>query len=113
LRNGAPFKTWDLPQPLMQARERLGSSSEGDRQFVAILAAVPTHGLEAVAQACAEALIARTISRDLVLNILSRSNEPEAVPNYQTPVHLPTLTLVPTADCSRYNSLLNRGGHAS
>ncbi len=113
LRNGAPFQKWDLPDALQQARERLGSCSDGDHQFVGILAAVSTHGLEAVADACAEALAARTISRDLVLNILSRSSEQEPVADCQPPIHLPRLRLRPIADCRRYDRLLAGGGHAS
>jgi transposase len=113
LRNGAPFQQWDLPEPLKKARERLGSSSDGDRQFVGILAAVQTHGLEAVSAACAEALAARIISRDLVLNILSRAGEEETVANCQPPAHLPKLRLLPTADCQRYDRLLAGGDHAS
>jgi transposase len=113
LRNGAPFQQWDLPEALQQARERIGSSSDGDRQFVGILAAVPVHGLKAVADACAEALSAGTISRDLVLNILSRADEQPIIVDYQPPDHLPKLRLLPQADCRRYDSLLVGGGHAS
>lgn len=113
LRNGAPFQQWDLPEALQQARERIGSSSDGDRQFVGILAAVPAHGLKAVADACAEALSAGTISRDLVLNILSRAGEQPTVADYQPPDHLPKLRLLPQADCRRYDCLLVGGGHAS
>ena len=38
LRNGAPFRQWDLPPALARVRTRLGRSHEADRQFVAILA---------------------------------------------------------------------------
>ncbi len=113
LRNGAPFVNWELPQPVQQARERLSTYADGDRQFVDILAAVPKHGLQAVSDACKEALLARTISRDLVLNILSRANEPKPPGHYQPPEHLPQLRLFPTADCTRYNRLLSGGRHAS
>ncbi|MBE0597335.1 MAG: hypothetical protein IH614_08700 [Desulfuromonadales bacterium] len=44
LRNGAPFVSWDLPVPLQQTRTLLSDRCDGDRQFVGILAAVPTHG---------------------------------------------------------------------
>ena len=112
LRNGAPFQDWSLPEALQQARERIGSSSDGDRQFVGILAAVPVHGLTSVANACAEALISKTVSRDLVLNILSRAGEQPIVMTCQTD-HLPKLKLLPQADCRRYDRLLVGGGHAS
>lgn len=113
LRNGAPFRNWDLPQPLQKAQERLGRSADGDKQFVGILAAIQRYGLGAVEKACQEALLSRTISRDLVLNILSRATEPKAATNYQAPDHLPQLSLFPTTDCNRYNRLLSGGGHAS
>ena len=69
LRNGAPFRDWELPAPLAKMREALGSKSDGDRQFVGILGTIGAYGLEAVAAACAEALVAKTPSRDVVLNL--------------------------------------------
>lgn len=113
LRNGAPFQNWDLPEALQRTRERLGNCSDGDRQFVGILAAVPAHGLQMVATACAEALVSKTVSRDLVLNILSRAGEQATVADCQPPDHLPKLRLPPLADCRRYDRLLIGGGHAS
>ena len=41
LRNGAPFKGWQLPGALGRIRARLTGCDDGDRQFVRILAAVP------------------------------------------------------------------------
>ena len=113
LRNGAPFRHWELPPSLQQARERLAQAIDGDRQFVDILAVISRYGLGAVEQACKEALLAKTISRDLVLNILSRATEPTSVSDYQAPENLPQLRLFPTADCTRYNRLLSGGRHAS
>jgi hypothetical protein len=40
LRNGAPFKDWDLPAGLAEVRDKLKRHADGDRQFVKILAAV-------------------------------------------------------------------------
>lgn len=113
LRNGAPFRNWDLPQSLQKAQERLGRVDDGDRQFVGILSVIPRYGLTAVEQACQEALLARTLSRDLVLNILSRADGPQTEPDYQAPDHLPQLSLFPIADCERYNRLLSGGRRAS
>ena len=53
LRNGAPFKDWDLPPCLARVRAKLKSHADGNRQFVKLLGAVLDHGLDAVA-ACAE-----------------------------------------------------------
>ena len=68
LRNGSPFKQWNLPESVVLVREALSRHGDGDRQFVGILAAVPLYGLEAVTQACSEALAAQIVSRDIVLN---------------------------------------------
>ena len=113
LRNGAPFQDWDLPKDLKRTRELLGNRSDGDRQFVGILSAVSSYGLEAVLDACAEALDAGTVSSDLVLNILSRADDEPLVAECQPPAHLPKLSLPPIADCRRYDRLLTGGGHAS
>ena len=113
LRNGAPFCNWELPQSLQKSRERLGRTDDGDKQFVGILAVIPHYGLGAVEQACKEALLSRTVSRDLVLNILSRATDPQTTTEYQAPAHLPQLSLFPTDDCHRYNQLLSGGDHAS
>lgn len=113
LRNGTPFQGWELPTSLQQIKEVLLKRPDGDRQFVAILASVPTYGLEAVATACATALEANTISRDVILNLLSRSGEEASNEPCQTPSHLPPLRLLPKADCQRYDRLLSGGRHAS
>ena len=56
LRNGAPFKDWDLPPALAQVRAKLKSHTDGDRQFVKVLGALLDHGLAVVEATCAEAL---------------------------------------------------------
>src|SRR6266446_6111618 len=48
LRNGAPFKDWDLPPGLTEVRTKLKQHADGDRQFVKVLGAVLDHGLAAV-----------------------------------------------------------------
>ena len=113
LRNGAPFVAWDLPEPLQQTRNLLSGRPDGDRQFVGILAAVPVHGLEAVSNACARALAAGTVSRDLILNLVSRSSEEEAPSASPQVMRFPKLRLVPVVDCRRYDRLLAGGDHAS
>ena len=104
LRNGEPFRDWNLPPGLAEIRERLRGHADGDRQFVAILSAVPEAGLEAVEAACGAALAARLFSADAVLNLLARRREgvpPAPVP---TPAEL-TLGVEPSADCARYDGL--------
>lgn len=109
LRNGAPFKEWSLPEPLMLIRELLGRHADGDRQFVGILNAVSIYGLDAVAYACGEAVSAGTASRDVVLNTLSRQHDAPEVSDCEVPLHLPEIKNLPLANCNRYDELLSGG----
>ncbi len=104
LRNGAPFKGWELPPSHVKLRAKLGRSDEADRQFVGILAAIPEDGLDAVEEACRLALAEGLCSRDAVLNILSRSRD-NAPPPALTAPPTPQLRLIPVADCARYDRL--------
>ena len=63
LRNGEPFRDWDLSTGIAEIRERLKSHTDGDRQFVEILSAVPGAGLDAVEAACRAALSMRLSDR--------------------------------------------------
>ena len=108
LRNGAPIKDWVLPASLEQVQRRLPGSDDGDRQMVAVLAAVLTDGLSAVEAACAAALADGVHSADVVLNILSRRRDPGPVPAILTPEGL-QLRHLPIADCARYDQLRRAG----
>ena len=112
LRNGAPFKDWKLPDALGRLRTRLAAHDDGDRQFVTVLAAVLEDGLEAVEEACAEALADGTCSADVVLNILARQRQPAPAADIPTPESL-QLRHQPVADCERYDSLRGAGHGAS
>jgi hypothetical protein len=104
LRNGAPFKDWDLPPALAQVRTKLKQHTDGDRQFVKVLGAVLDHGLDAVEAACAEALAAGIASGDVILTVLARQRQPPAPPSITTPDAL-RLKIDPVADCGRYDSI--------
>ncbi|MDX1718218.1 MAG: IS21 family transposase [Anderseniella sp.] len=104
LRNGAPFKDWQLPTALRRVRRKLERQPGGDRQMVDILAAVLTDGLEAVEAACAEALSHNVHSAGVVLNILARRREPPPPLTITTPDAL-RLACEPAANCERYDSL--------
>jgi hypothetical protein len=104
LRNGAPFKDWDLPPALAQVRAKLKSHTDGDRQFVKVLGAVLDHGLDAVEAACAEAIAAGIASGDVILTVLARQQQPAAPPSVTTPDAL-RLKIEPMADCGRYDSI--------
>jgi transposase len=105
LRNGAPFKDWNLPGALTRLRERLAKHSDGDRQFVEILSMVAVYGLEAVTDACAAALDEQVVSSAHVVNLLHRAAAPTPVPALQVPEAL-KLRLEPAANCDRYDQLL-------
>lgn len=113
LRNGAPFKEWEIPEPLQGVRDALSAHPDGDRQFVGILCAVLAHGLERVTDACAAALAAGTVSRDVVLNLLSRNGETSEELSCDLPLKLPPLKLPPIADCGRYDRLLAGSTHVA
>lgn len=113
LRNGAPFKEWDLPESIGQLGEALQKRfSDWDRQFVGILSAVPLYGMAAVQNACKKALSSRTISKDVVLNLLNRSQDSKTEPCIDLPDHL-VLKENPVADCLRYEELLQEGSHVA
>jgi hypothetical protein len=104
LRNGAPFKDWNLPESMTRLRERLARRLDGDRQFVEILTMVALYGLEAVAEACAVALDLEFFSSALVLNLRNRAAQPARPSALQVPDAL-VLTHEPVADCARYDRL--------
>jgi transposase len=104
LRNGAPFKDWVLPTAIDKVRRKLADSDDGDRQMVAILAAVLTDGLPAVEAACAQAVSEGVHSADVIVNILARQRDPGPVAPIFTPAAL-RLRHEPVADCARYDQL--------
>ena len=102
----------DLPQALHRTWRTLKRFPDWDRQFVEILACVPVYGLQAVADACNQALLDGSVSRDVILNLLCRHAQ-EAVPEtVSTPAHL-ALTEPPAADCTRYDVLRQEARHAA
>lgn len=112
LRDGAPFKHWNLPRPLLSVQKQLLSRPGGDREFVEILVAAKTHGLEVAGRACKRALSAGTIRSEVVINLIAREIEPRAMHPVSTPSHL-CLKEEPVADCERYDALRKEGNHAA
>jgi len=106
LRNGAPFKDWDLPGSIRQIHDRLKQRyTDWDRQFVGILAAVPLYGFEAVEKACQQALNEHSVSKEVVLNLLHRSRD-HGIAVLLDPSTCLFLKNEPIADCQRYDYLL-------
>ena len=85
LRNGAPFREWDLPAAIRRVQRKLERQPGGDRQMVDILGVILTDGLEAVEAACSEALAHNVHSAGVVLNILARHREPPPPLTITTP----------------------------
>jgi hypothetical protein len=79
--------------------------ADWDRQFVAILSVVPLYGLEAVDKACHDALKMRSVSKEVVINLLSRDTDKDFALDVGIPPHL-ILKQEPIADCRRYESLM-------
>ena len=113
LRNGAPFKDWPLPAAIQRVQKRLkGHYADWDRQFVGILNAVATCGLEAVEQACRQALKLPVVNKEVILNTLHRNQDQEPAAVIDLPERL-LLKKEPVADCRRYESLMPRKRHAA
>jgi transposase len=106
LRNGAPFVSWDLPQPIQLVRDRILKQPKGDSAFVELLVLAGQSGLEALTVACELTLEGGVVSAPIVMNALRRLIAP----------HLPAaaisvpdgivLSIEPLANCSRYDYLL-------
>jgi len=102
LRNGAPFKEWDLPVSIRRVQRKLERQPGGDRQMVDILSAVLTDGIDAVEAACAEALSHNVHSAGVVLNILAR---------HRPTREYPKLCVWGLAHAVETGHLLNRSGY--
>jgi transposase len=112
LRNGAPFKEWDLPVSLSRVRSRLSRHPGGDREFVDILLAVQRYGMDIVERACRKVLSEGTVRGEVVLNVIARHCDPLPVDTASVPDSL-VVTIEPTADCSRYDALLQEVVHGT
>jgi transposase len=110
LRNGAPFKEWDLAPPLQQVRDYFSQRTGGDKQFVEVLLAIKDHGIEAVIVACELALNDNVISSDYIINLLNRLRPTPCISAIDTPDTL-RLQCEPEANCRRYNTLLQGATH--
>ena len=106
LRNGAPFA--DLPAPLQRLSRALLRRDGGDRVMAQVLAAVPTHGLEAVLVAVELVLESGRPSAEHVLNVLARLSEGPPPPRVDTDL---TVTVAPIADPQRYDRLRAEVSH--
>jgi hypothetical protein len=88
-------------------RDRVLKKPGGDRQFVMVLNAIRSDGLEAVTVACELALEAGTPTADYVLNALNRLKPQPIIKPVATPAGL-RLKEEPRADVGRYDTLLKK-----
>lgn len=106
LRNGAPFKDWDLPEALLLLKDRYLKQSGGDRDFVELLLMIQKHDLDTVNIACELAIEQDTGQLPTVLNILHRLTEP-GDPKSLEVTNYPCIEVLPEANCQRYDGLIN------
>ncbi len=112
LRNGAPFKGWDLPPSLVRIQRKLLSRPGGDREFVDILNAVLQYGLDITQRACKTALDMGMVRSEVVVNLITRELDPPAMDPVNAPEAL-ALQEEPVADCNRYDTLRREACHAT
>lgn len=110
LRNGRPFKEWDLPKSIEIVKTKMIKEKGGDKAFVDVLSAIPEHGVEAVNVACELAIESRVITRDYILNAVNRLRASATASTIEIPQEL-KLNIEPMADCKKYNRLLQGDAH--
>jgi len=104
LRDGRPFKHWDLPQPLLEIKEKYLKQIGGDKDFVQILLLCQQFDLETVSTACELALEEKAYQLPAIINMLNRLTEEDSHCHIHT-AQYPTITCLPEANCSRYDYL--------
>lgn len=108
LRNGAPFREWDLPTAIQVVRDRLLKQPKGDRAFVELLLMAREVGREPLGVVCELALECGVFTAAVVMNELRRLTAPVQPMALSLPEQL-KLRVEPIADCHRYDHL--RGEH--
>jgi transposase len=107
LRDGAPFA--ELPTPLRTLQHHLLRRPGGDRVMAQVLAAVPTHGLEAVLVAVELVLESGAPNGEHVLNVLARLSAADVRPDVVATAL--TLRQEPVANLDRYEALREETFH--
>jgi len=104
LRNGTPFRDWDLPQSIQLVRERILKQPKGDRAFVELLLMARDAGLEPLEVACELVLEGSVVTAAVVMNEMRRLLAPLQPVAMSVPDML-KLGVEPLADCGRYDRL--------
>jgi transposase len=105
LRNGEPFKDWNLPKSILKVKDILMSKNDGDRQAVEVLLALRDYGIEAVEVACDLAISSNVINSQHIINSITRLSCEENTSMLDVADSL-KLTNPPIADCNNYDQLL-------
>ncbi len=74
-----------------------------------LLLLIQTHSLETVTIACELAIEEKTTQLAAIINLINRLIEPEIKPLPLTQRY-PKLTVLPQANCKRYEQLMSYGG---
>lgn len=107
LRDGAPFKGWELPKPLQMIRKHYQKQRGGERDFVELLSFYQTHGHDAVEMACELAASYKTFQLPVIISLihdLTDDSRPAVMAAEAN--SYPQLRLPPTANCARYEQLV-------
>ena len=104
LRNGVPFREWELPNAIQLARDRILKQPKGDRAFVELLVMARESGLEALQVACELVLEGNVVTAPVVMNEMRRLLAPGQPGTLAVPDML-KLQREPVADCGRYDHL--------
>ncbi len=104
LRNGTPFREWDLPQSIQLVRDRILKQPKGDRAFVELLLMARDAGLESLEVACDLVLDGKIVTASVVMNAMRRLIAPTQPVAMNVPDML-KLEVEPLADCGRYDRL--------
>ena len=104
LRNGVPFREWELPASIQLVRDHILKQPKGDRAFVELLLMAREMGLEALEVACELVLDGNVVTASVVMNEMRRL----VAPAQPIPLNVPDMLKLqaePLADCGRYDHL--------
>jgi hypothetical protein len=104
LRNGVPFREWELPIAIQLVRDHILKQPKGDRAFVELLMMAREVGLEPLQVACELVLDGNVVTAPVVLNEMRRLLAPGQPIMLNVPDML-KLQIEPLADCGRYDHL--------
>jgi transposase len=104
LRNGVPFREWQLPIAIQLVRDHILKQPKGDRAFVELLLMAREVGLEPLQVACELVLDGNVVTASVVMNEMRRLLAPTQ-PILLTVPDMLKLQHEPLADCARYDHL--------